>query len=355
VDNGGAPVRDWRGPKIIETMLADPNVDLLLCPITGALPSMANKLCQDLVDAAALTDKPLFVVWGSPVGDEEAYRDTLLNSAVPVFRTFSNAVMAAKAYFDHHRFASTYTSPFARPALRPSPAAAAASKLLSPKGKRLECGSALSEQDSKALLTAYGIPVPKERVVDSAGDAAKAAKRIGFPVVMKIVSADILHKSDLGLVAVGIRDEDDAKRTYKRLLSTAKKAAPKAHIDGVLIAEQVSGVETVIGVAQDELFGPVVMFGLGGVFVEVLKDVTFRVPPFGKSDAQMMLDELAGAAMLRGVRGQPPVDRAALVDVLMKVQHLAVDLSADVAELDINPLLAGPNGVVAADALVVLA
>jgi acyl-CoA synthetase (NDP forming) len=355
VDNGGAPVRDWRGPKIIETMLADPNVDLLLCPITGALPSMGNKLCEDLVAAAATTDKSIFVVWGSPVGDEEAYRQTLLASSVPTFRTFSNAVMAAKAYFDHHRFVSGYRSPFARPQLRASAAAAAASRLIAPKGKRPAGGTTLSEQDSKALLSAYGIPVPKERVVTSAGEAAKAARRIGFPVVMKIVSADIAHKSDLGLVAVGVRDEDDARRIYKRLTATAKKAAAKARIDGVLVAEMVHGVETVVGVAQDDLFGPVVMFGLGGVLVEVLGDVTFRVPPFTKADATAMLDELAGSAMLRGVRGQPAADRNALVDVLMKVQHLAVDLSRDVAELDINPLLAGPKGVVAADALVVLA
>jgi acyl-CoA synthetase (NDP forming) len=354
VDNGGAPVRDWRGPKILETMIADPNVDLLLCPITGALPSMANKLCEDLVAAAATTDKPVFVVWGSPVGDEEAYRNTLLPSTVPTFRTFSNAVLAAKAYFDHHRFVSAYVSPFARPVRRRSPAAAKVSGLIAPGGVRRPSGTALSEQDSKKLLSAYGIPVPKERVVTSAGDAVKAAKRIGFPVVMKIVSADILHKSDLGLVAVGVRDEDDAKRTFKRLMATAKKAAPKAAIDGVLVAQMVQGVETVVGVAQDQLFGPVVMFGLGGVFVEVLKDVTFRVPPFTKRDAATMLDELAGTAMLRGVRGTAAVDRAALVDVLMKVQHMAVDLSGDLAELDINPLLAGPKGVAAADALVVL-
>jgi acetate---CoA ligase (ADP-forming) len=335
-------------------MLADPNVDLLLCPITGALPSMGNKLCEDLVAAAATTDKPIFVVWGSPVGDEEAYRRTLLESSVPTFRTFTNAVMAAKAYFDHHRFVNGYTSAFARPARRPSKALAAASAIIAPKGVRRPAGRTLSEQDSKALLKAYGIAVPKERVVTSAGDAAKAAKRIGFPVVMKIVSADILHKSDLGLVAVGVRDEDEAKRIYKRMIAVAKKAAPKAHIDGVLVAEMVQGIETVVGVAHDDLFGPVVMFGLGGVFVEVLGDVTFRVPPFTKNDAAAMLDELAGAAMLDGVRGQPAADRAALVDALLKVQRLAVDLSADVAELDINPLLAGPGGVVAADALVVL-
>jgi len=169
------------------------------------------------------------------------------------------------------------------------------------------------------------------------------------------VSADILHKSDLGLVAVGVRDEEDARRTYKRLVATAKKAAPKAALDGVLVAQMVPGVETVVGIARDDLFGPVVMFGLGGVFVEVLHDVTFRVPPFTARDATAMLDELRGSALLRGVRGQAAADRAALVDVLMKMQRLAVDLSDEVAEVDINPLLAGPDGAVAADALVVLA
>jgi len=355
VDNGGAPVRDWRGPKIIQTMLADPNVDLLLCPITGALPSMGNKLCEDLVEAAATTDKPIFVVWGSPVGTEEAYTKTLLESTVPTFRTFTNAVMAAKAYFDHHRFAASYQSAFARPARRPTPARRRAMPVIAPGGIERPGGESLSEQDSKSLLKAYGIALPKEHVVTSPGEAAKAAKKLGFPVVMKIVSADILHKSDLGLVAVGVRDEDDARRTYKRLVATAKKAAPKAKVDGVLVAQMVPGVETVVGIARDDLFGPVVMFGLGGVFVEVLHDVTFRVPPFTARDATAMLDELRGTALLRGVRGQPAADRGALVDVLMKMQHLAVDLSHEVAEVDINPLLAGPNGAVAADALVVLA
>jgi acyl-CoA synthetase (NDP forming) len=355
VDNGGPPVRDWRGPKIIQAMLADPNVDLLLCPISGAVPSMANKLCQDLVDAAATTDKPLFVVWGSPVGTEEAYTKTLLESTVPTFRNFTNAVMAAKAYFDHHRFAASYQSAFVHPALRPSPGRRKALPLLAPAGTGGAGGQSLSEQDSKALLEAYGIAVPKERIATSPGEAAKAAKKIGYPVVMKIVSADVPHKSDLGLVAVGVRDEEDARRTYKRLVSTAKKAAPKASVDGVLVAQMVQGIETVAGIAHDDLFGPVVMFGLGGVLVEVLHDVTFRVPPFTTRDASAMLGELRGSALLRGVRGQPAADRAALVDVLMKMQRLAVDLSGEVAEVDVNPLLAGPDGAVAADALVVLA
>jgi acyl-CoA synthetase (NDP forming) len=355
VDCGGPPVLDSRGPRILDAMLADPEVDLLLCPITGALPSMANKLTRDIVAAAEKSAKPVLVVWGSPSGTEEAYTETLLKSPLPTFRTFSNAVLAARAYFDHHRFAAGYRSAFARPALRPSPAAVRAARVLAPRGRARPAGSTLSEQDSKALLKAYGIALPTEKVVTSAAEAARAGARIGFPVVMKIVSADIGHKSDLGLVEVGVRTEAEARTVFRRLMDTARAAAPGAALDGVLVAQLAGGVETVVGLAQDELFGPVVMFGLGGIFVEVLKDVTFRVPPFSKSEAARMLDELRGAALLRGARGRPAADRGALVDAIMAVQHLATDLSGQVAELDVNPLLAGPGGALAADALVVLA
>ncbi len=245
-------------------------------------------------------------MWGSPVGTEEAYTKTLLKSTVPTFRTFTNAVMAAKAYFDHHRFVATYESAFTRPLRRPSPAKPKAMPILLPKAVRRASGDILSEQDSKALLKAYGISVPKERVVTSAGDAAKAAKKVGFPLVLKVVSADIPHKSDLGLVAVGVRDADDARRAYKRLVTTAKKAAPEAVVEGVLVAAMVPGVETVVGVARDELFGPVVMFGLGGTLVEVLHDVTFRVPPFTTRDASAMLDELRGQPCSGACAASPP-------------------------------------------------
>jgi acetate---CoA ligase (ADP-forming) len=336
VDNGGAPSGDWRGRKILDAILADPNVDMLLCPITGALASMSGRLAQDLVDAAATTDKPVFVVWGSPVGDEEAYRDVLLKSDVPVFRTFANAVTAAKAYFDYHAFRNRYRSPFAKPVLRPSPAANAGRELL--RG---------DEATSMRLLEAYGITTPRFEVATSPKEAGKIAELFGGPVVMKILSPEILHKSDRGLVRVGVEPEG-AKKVFKRFMEEAPDA------DGVIVSELVSGgVETVVGISQDDLFGPVVMFGLGGVFVEVLKDVTFRVPPFGKDEARRMLDEVQGAALLEGVRGRPKADRTALVDVIMKVQLIAMDLHNELAELDINPLLALPTGAVALDALVV--
>ena len=147
---------------------------------------------------------------------------------------------------------------------------------------------------------------------------------------------------------MGVTSPKAARETFRSLMNEAHDA------DGVIVSELVTGgTETVVGVAQDELFGPVVMFGLGGVFVEVLGDVTFRVPPFGKDEARRMLGELKGAALLRGARGRPRADTSALVDVIMKVQRLAVDLHDDLAELDINPLVALPKGAVALDALVV--
>ncbi|HVM40604.1 MAG TPA: acetate--CoA ligase family protein, partial [Acidimicrobiia bacterium] len=174
------------------------------------------------------------------------------------------------------------------------------------------------------------------------------------PVVMKIVSPDILHKSDLGLVRVGVGSVAEAKKAYAEMTAIAAKAAPKARIDGVLVSEMVTGgVETVVGVSHDDLFGPTVMFGLGGVFVEVLKDVTFRVPPFDKAEARRMIEELKGFPMLTGARGREKANLNAITDVIMKVQRLAVDHADTIAELDINPLVVGRKGAVALDALVV--
>jgi acetate---CoA ligase (ADP-forming) len=337
VDNGGPPSADERGRKILDTIVADPEVDVLICPITGALPSMGNRLARDLVDVAATTDKPVVVVWGSPVGDEDTYRDILLQSQLPVFRTFGNAVRATKAWADYHAFHHAYRSPFASAPKRPSSAATIARSLV--RG---------DEWSSMAVLDAYGIPTPKRVLATSAKEASAAAASIGFPCVVKVASASVLHKSEAGLVRVGLSSAREARAIAAEFLERVPDA------DGVIVAEQIDGgTECVLGVSHDDLFGPVVMFGLGGIFVEVLRDVTFRVPPFGRGDAARMLDELTGAALLRGARGRPRADRRALVDAIMKVQRLAVDLHDEVAELDINPLVALPRGCVALDALVV--
>lgn len=341
VDNGGGPSGDWRGRKILDALVADATVDLIICPITGALATMSKPLAQDLVDVAETTDKPICVIWGSPVTNgEEAYEILLSSSKVVTFRTFANCVRAVKAYFDHWEFQRRYRSPFAKPVRRPLAAKATLSGLLAPRG------STLSEHDSKQLLSAYGIEVTREEVVSSATEAVKAAAAIGYPAVMKASSAAIAHKSDRGLVKVGLADARSVRSAYAEI-------AP--HSEGqVLVSEMVTGgVECVVGVSQDDLFGPTILFGLGGVFVEVFEDVTFRVPPFDRDEARRMIEEVRGAALLHGARGRPKADLRALTDVIMKVQRLAVDNSDRLAELDINPLVVLPKGAVALDALAV--
>ena len=342
IDSGGIATGDERGPKILDAILADPNVSVLIAPIAGSFSPISDKLARDLVDAAGRTDKPVCVIWGSPTADEEGYREVLLGSQLPVFRSSRNCLTAVKAWLDYHSFRARYRSPFEHgTAAKPLPAARAAHALLSP-------GRSLSEARSKEILKAYGIPVTRDELVTSAAEAVRAASAIGYPVVMKATGATLLHKSDRGLVRVGVSSEREVRDAYRAL----SEAAPEG--DGVLVCEQISGgVETVVGVVQDELFGPAVMFGLGGIAVEVFRDVTFRVPPFGRDEARRMIEEIRSSSLLKGARGAPKASIPAIVDVLMKVQRLSMDLSGEIAELDINPLLALSDRAVALDALVV--
>ncbi|MEC4016786.1 acetate--CoA ligase family protein [Streptomyces sp. H27-D2] len=348
IDNGGHPVGDWRGRKIIDAILADPEVGILICPITGPFPPMSDKLAQDLVDAAEATDKLVCVIWGSPVGTEDAYRSTLLGSSrVATFRTFANCVTAVRGYLDHHRFTSGYRSPFDDAPRTLSPSARKAQALLRP-------GRRLSEHTAKQLLRAYGIRVPREQLVTSAAASVRAAGLVGYPVVMKASGPQLAHKSELGLVKVGLTSASQVRDAYRELTDIARYE--DVTLDGVLVCQMIErGVEMVVGVTRDSLFGPTVTVGLGGVLVEVLHDTAVRVPPFGEDQARAMLGELRGHALLEGVRGAPPADVDALVEVILRVQRMALELDGDLAELDINPLVVLPRGqgAVALDALAI--
>jgi acyl-CoA synthetase (NDP forming) len=275
---------------------------------------------------------------------------------LPVFRNFQNCVLAVRAWFDWWDFIDRYESPFTDASATPSRAASKARAILADAACRqgLPGGATLSEHASKQLLRAYGIKTSRDVLCASARAAVSAASEIGFPVVMKVCSPDLAHKSDAGLVLVGVGSAAAVRRAYDELLGRATKASRSARIEGVLVCDMVSdGVETLVGVSRDDLFGPVVTVGLGGVLVEVLGDVAIRVPPFGESEARAMIDELAGRALLLGVRGANAADENALIDVIMKVQRLAMELADDIAELDINPLVVRSRGAVALDALVV--
>ncbi|WP_405530681.1 acetate--CoA ligase family protein [Streptomyces avidinii] len=348
VDNGGHPVGDWRGRKIIDAILADPEVGVLICPITGPFPPMSDRLAQDLVDAAEQSDKLICVIWGSPVGTEEAYRTTLLGSSrVATFRTFGNCITAVRAYLGHHRFTAGYRSPFEDAPRTPSPSYRKAQALMRPSQQ-------LSEHAAKQLLRAYGIRVPREQLVTSAAAAVRAAGLVGYPVVMKASGPQLGHKTELGLVKIGLTSASQIRDAYRELTDIARYE--NVPLDGILVCQMVErGVEMVVGVTQDDLFGPTVTVGLGGVLVEVLHDAAVRVPPFGEDQARAMLRELRGHALLEGVRGAPPADVDALVEVVLRIQRMALELGDELSELDINPLMVLPRGqgAVALDALAI--
>jgi acyl-CoA synthetase (NDP forming) len=212
----------------------------------------------------------------------------------------------------------------------------------------------LNEADAKAVLAQAGVPMLPERLARSAEDARAAATALGLPVAMKVASPDLAHKSDAGGVRLGVATAEDAARAYDAIVAAVRSARPEARIDGVLVAPMLTGgVETILGVVRDPVFGPVAMFGLGGVHVEVLKDVAFRAAPFGETTARAMIAETLAAKFLAGVRGAPPADVDALAATLARLAAFA-DANADlIAGIDINPYVALPAGGFALDALVV--
>jgi acetyl coenzyme A synthetase (ADP forming)-like protein len=214
--------------------------------------------------------------------------------------------------------------------------------------------TALTAPEGKALCDAYAIPVPQEGVASSAAEAAKLASGMGFPVVLKIVSRDILHKTEAGGVLVGLKTADEVSKGYETILANAKKYKASAKIDAVQVQQMLSGgQEVIVGAVTDGSFGKLVAFGMGGVLVEVLKDITFRLAPATKDDALSMLDGIQAAEMLKGVRGGAAVDRDALADLIVKVSQLVSDFP-EIVELDLNPVFATPKGAVAADVRIVL-
>jgi acetyltransferase len=206
-------------------------------------------------------------------------------------------------------------------------------------------GQALTESAGKQLLALYGIPVTQERVVTSAGEAAQAAKAIGFPVALKIVSPQIMHKTEAGGVALNVTSEADTRAAFERIMQNAQRYNPQAALQGVSVQEMVTGGrETIVGMTSDPQFGPGIVFGLGGIFVEILKDTVLSVPPLDADEAREMIESLKGTAILKGARGQKPADLAAIANILLNFSQLCLDLRGAVKEIDINPLLVLDEG-----------
>lgn len=210
----------------------------------------------------------------------------------------------------------------------------------------------LLEPEAKELCRHYGLNIGEWRVVNSAEGVKDAAKELGYPLVMKIVSPDVLHKSDVGGVILNIRSEEEALGAYKKIKEVAERGGYR--LDGVLIERMApEGVETIIGAKRDPQFGPVLMFGLGGVFVEVFKDVSFRVAPISKDDAIEMISELKAYPILRGIRGRKPSDIQSVSDALLKVSKIMLEIP-QITEVDLNPTIVYEDGYKIVDARILM-
>jgi len=212
----------------------------------------------------------------------------------------------------------------------------------------------LTEIEAKALLKKGGINVVDTRLATTKSESVTIAKELGFPVVLKIASADVVHKTDAGGVKLGLKTATQVEKAFDEIMKSVKKAVPNAKIDGVSVQTQAKqGVEVIIGMSKDAQFGPVLMFGLGGVLVEILKDVSFRIVPLVKRDAKEMIREIKGFPLLQGYRGSDPVDVENLEAMVLKVSEF-IEKTPEVKELDLNPIFAYKDGAIAVDARVIL-
>ncbi len=212
----------------------------------------------------------------------------------------------------------------------------------------------LTEVESKQLVASAGFPVVETKLAKSKAETIEISKKLGFPVVLKIVSPDIIHKSDIGGVKLNLTSAAQVDKAYTEIMAAAKKSNKKADIHGVSVQKMAKpGVEVIMGMTKDAQFGPVLMFGLGGVFVEVLKDVAFRIVPLARRDASQMVREIKGYPLLEGYRGQEPANITALEDLLLKLSDF-VDKTPQIKEMDLNPIFAYKDRAVAVDARVIL-
>jgi acetate---CoA ligase (ADP-forming) len=258
-------------------------------------------------------------------------------AGIPCYTSMPGCARAIRALVDYARFQERRHRA-APPATAPAVRAATARALA-------EAGAVLTEVAAKRLLAGYGIPRPPEALAASADAAVAAAARIGGPVALKVQSPDIAHKTEAGAVALGVSGEGAVREAYARVLRNAETAHPGAAIEGVLVQRMAPpGLEIILGVGHDPKFGPMLMVGLGGIHVEVLRDVAFAPVPIGVDEVPGLLAELKGAALLDGVRGAPPADREALAELIAALSRFAADHADQIAEIDLNPVIVHPQG-----------
>jgi acyl-CoA synthetase (NDP forming) len=333
--------------KTLHAMLDDPNIDSIAMINASLQGELAAKVAAEIAAVAGECAKPIFLAWSArDEVNREAY--ALLDAAgIPHYKSpvRCGRALAALSYYAE----ALRRDQVLRAEKTPVISGGAARKMLA--GKTDD----VSEHAAKRILAEYGIAVTREELAENKEQALAIARRIGYPVALKVQSPDISHKTEAQAVRLGLASDADVGAAYDEVLRNARACKADARIEGVLVQEMVvGGIEAILGVTNDKLFGPAVMFGLGGIFAEVLKDVAFRIAPVTKSVALDMIAGIKGHAVLTGARGAAHADIDALADAIVRLSALAVDLKDHIAELDINPLfvLAQGKGVKAGDALI---
>ncbi len=329
--------------------LEDQNVDAMLALLTPQAVTEPKETAEGLAAVAGASQKPVLAAFMGGEAMAEAKR-VLAANRVPNYPYPERAAAALSAMADYQQWLQEPEDEI-RTIQVDSEAVEAVFAAAREEGR-----VNLGETEAREVLRAYGFKFPRNKLARTPEEAARAAEEIGFPVVMKIVSPEIMHKSDIGGVRLGIQDPQQAQDVFELMMLRARRFMPDAQLQGVSVQEMVrGGREVIIGTSRDPQFGPVVMFGLGGIYVEVLKDVSFRVAPFGERHARKMIEEIRSAGLLWGARGEQPSDIDAIVESLLAVSQLVTEYP-DIVELDINPLKVAEAGAgaVAVDARITI-
>ena len=349
LDGTGAMYDDEKiFPRLLQALIDDPNIDLVTVNLEANDPrprelKSGNRFAAAIEKAAATSKKPIACfssIVGGPVDPEILL--PLREAGVPLMEGAECATNTIRHVAEYYEF-------------QKMPRAGIADQSAAPPARIKLASGILPAEDAFRLIEAFGIPVVPTVLTHSGGEAATAAERLGFPVALKIDSADITHKSDVGGVALELSNASAVRDAYSRIQTEVSRRAPGARIDGVIVQRMAGdGVEMILGVKRDPLFGPVILCGFGGILVELLKDIAIGIPPLSSEQAFKMIQRLRGVPILGGVRGKPPADVDALCDALVGLSRLASALADQLGGLDINPLIVLPkgSGVVAVDALV---
>ena len=331
----GDVFKEW-----IQTLVDDENLDIL--GLRLPLPRRREDedviaRFRDLAEIAKRTEKLIILFSRASISLPEYWRKLLGENNIPFLLEYRRGFKALKALIDYGRFLNR--SRVATPEI--------SSEIDRQRSARLPItrGRALTERQGKEILAEYGIPTTREALTKTEEEAVALAKTIRYPVVLKVESAEITHKTEAGAVRMNIQNESELRRCYGEILRNVQAHDASAVIDGILVQEMVAGdKEVIVGMTRDPQFGPVIVVGIGGIFVEVIKDVAMRIAPLTKSDALDMIGELKGYRLLKGVRGQAESDIDALAEILCRFSRLAIDLADEIAEVEINPLMVFKKG-----------